>query len=261
MTNISASATAAVTPRDMALVADLSGSQSYDSELKRYKDRTINLYEVWDAFPGGAYEDPTTWEDYEVPEDVTQAAGPGWGFFKQLGFGDDPADSSYNPATDPGLISWRPARGTMRPCGTTSATWGTALPRSTPSGPRQAAATRTALPVAMGLAYWNSGMPGGLWSGPAVTLAGYGNGNSTIGDSEITWAEQVFRSFDGHVGCHLARLHRLRPRWWGFQYRFGIKTFMGYTLDRRKGPSKTPEIADAPVQAAAGCQGRGPDPG
>ncbi|MCP4594607.1 MAG: hypothetical protein GY842_28075, partial [bacterium] len=50
-TNLSASATAMLIPRDISLVADLSASHNDDSELRHVNLTQINLFDVWAAVP------------------------------------------------------------------------------------------------------------------------------------------------------------------------------------------------------------------
>lgn len=52
-TNMWASALAIVIPRDIAVVADLSGSHTDDSEMSNKDNIEVNMWEVWQSFPGG----------------------------------------------------------------------------------------------------------------------------------------------------------------------------------------------------------------
>ncbi|MCP4591610.1 MAG: VWA domain-containing protein [bacterium] len=53
-TNLAASATAMLIPRDIAIVADLSASHNDDSELRHLHLAQTNLFDVWAAIPPGA---------------------------------------------------------------------------------------------------------------------------------------------------------------------------------------------------------------
>lgn len=55
---LTATATAMLVPRDIAIVVDLSASMNDDSELRHYKDTEINLYEIWANLPGGGVSTP-----------------------------------------------------------------------------------------------------------------------------------------------------------------------------------------------------------
>lgn len=109
VTNATCRATALIKPRDIAIVADGSNSHNNDTELRHYRKTFINLHEVWaDMFERG------DWPEWDDPKDL-QAAGWGWGFFKEFGrgFGYDsrlPEPSiwldpdSYEPKYDEGLV-------------------------------------------------------------------------------------------------------------------------------------------------------------
>ncbi|MCP4251734.1 MAG: VWA domain-containing protein [bacterium] len=248
--NVVATATAAVVPRDIAFTADVSGSLVYDSQLKRYDDRTINIYDVWAELPGGADDTPSTWAAAELPADLTQAAGPGWGFYKRLGFGDDPADAGYDPASDPGLIRLAPNSSWNSPA---LVAYLTGLGYGADEvdailNPYDNSYWDNRVAIASGLAYWNSGMPGGLWATRGVASGDTGNGNNTIGDGELDWNETILSSsVNGSRDIWRAYIDYATKND-EFQYRFGIKTALGYVLDKRYFPSQTPELADVPVQ-------------
>jgi Flp pilus assembly protein TadG len=251
-TNISASAVAALAPRDIAMAADLSGSMRYDSQLKYYDTRTINFHEVWDVLPGGAKEFDSTWEEDELPADLWQAAGPGWGYFKRLTFGSDPADSGYGPTTDPGLIRL-----------TTSAVWNDASLGSYLAGlgysvaeisaitsPAAGSLYENRVAVAGGLAYWNSGMPGGSWTTRGVPPAAAGNGNATITNGELQWVEPILSdTIADSSAVWRSYIPAMTSSSRGdFRYRFGIKTFVEYLIESRIRPDQTPEFAATPLQ-------------
>jgi len=249
-TNISASATAAISPRDIAVTADVSGSTRFDSRLRDYQTKKVNTYDVWDGLPGGAYEVDSTWATDEIPADVSQAAGPGWGYFKELCFGHKPDEDGYTPGADPGLIELQKY-----------ATWNdTDLSDSLSSlgynadeidaimNPYNEDYYKNRVAVALGLVYWHSGKSGGRWEQEGVPEYDAGNGNDTIGSSEIVCAEQVFQksmSTSKSIWCDYTNYMRYSGP---FQYRFGLKTFTDYLVEQRASPSQTPEFASAPLQ-------------
>lgn len=248
--NISATATAAMAPRDIAIAADLSGSIRYDSQLKRYAERVVNFYDVWDALPGGALDMDSTWAAGELPADLSQASGPGWGYFKELLFGTDPADETYDPATDSGMITLSPY-----------AVWNDAdltsslFNRGYNSGEVDAIMQspdyyHNRVAVAMGLAFWNSGIPGGLWESRGLDPACVGNGNQTLGPGELEWSETILSHTQAQsVAIWQDYIGQMTEEISGpFRYRFGIKTFVAYLIDERVTPSETPELADVPLQ-------------
>jgi len=249
-TNVQASATAAITPRDIALVTDVSGSLTYDSQLQYWEDKVINIYEVWDALPGGADDEVSTWQSNEVLPDPAQCAGPAYGFFKRLGFGDDPADhDKYSIAGDPGLIqlrdgqAWTDARlrEFLADQGYSSAEVSAILDTTSTSN----YTNRVAL--ALGLATWNSGIAGGRWE--RLGLARVGNANTSFTDNEITWTEPYLSAAPAQAADiwrdYITRTANSRS---AFPARFGIKTLLDYTLEYRRQAGETPELAAAPVQ-------------
>jgi hypothetical protein len=269
-TEMTAEAIAVMVPRDIAIVADLSGSHNDDSQLTAYRTTDINLYDVWDAFPGGAGDVGGTWnaDDYppewEMPDgSVPQAAGPAWGFMKVLGYGTDPVTSSYNPANDAGLIrltynqSWN------------SATLTTYL-RNLGYNQREVNAIMSnsydgngywdeRVAVALGLAWWNSGLPPdsgtnepGFW---AKRGAPAGNNNNQIGGSELQWVERIngrtvatSRTMWTNYINFMKNKSALTSANSSFQYRFGVKTFMHYMMENYLSNSQVPELAQTPHQ-------------
>lgn len=256
-TDVSATATAAVAPRDIALVSDISGSLVFDSEFRRWETTDINIYDVWDALPGGADTGSSVWAPSEVLSDPAQSAGPAWGFFKRMGFGDDPADrDSYNPATDPGLITlgkgdyWSDSEleDYLYDQGY-NASEVAAIKSS--SSDNDYYINRVAL--ALGLATWNSGINGGRWQ--TKGLPKVGNGNTIFGDSELQWeeglfsktasqSESIWRDYINRYSQSASRYSSGSP----FPEQFGVKTLLDYVLEYRRSASATPELASVPVQ-------------
>ncbi len=249
-TNITASATAAIPPRDIAIAADLSGSLRSDSMLQYYLSRAVNAYDVWDALPGGAYEFESTWAPAEIPPDPAQAAGPGWGYFKRLGFGTDPAEAGYDPLIDTGLIellaeghhwhddnletyavelgyNYDEVRAILHQSGVSE--------------------YPPLVAVALGLAYWNSGLPGGLWEQRGVPIEATGDGNHNVDGGELEWIEAVLADTpneSANIWLEYIDIMATGP----FQRRFGIKTFVDYLIAKRVETYQTPELANTPLQ-------------
>ncbi len=266
--NIAADAIAMNIPRDIAVVADLSASHTDDSELKHYALTQINLHEVWDAFPGGIDDAGGSWDPDNLPAGWTldedgytpQAAGPAWGLMKQLGYGttDENVVSGYSPSADAGLIRLQ-----------YSSNWSNATLNSYLIAQGYNTAERNAInngstdgsgyydnrvAVALGLARWNSGIAGGLWQSLGAPP---GNANTTIGDSELTWLEAVpamttsasaaiWRDWiDNYVRSTNNEMYSANS---GFRYRFGVKTFINYLMEKRPTNSQTPLLAGTPEQ-------------
>lgn len=258
-TEVSASAVAGMVPRDIALVADLSASHTDDSELRKYRSTAINLYDVWSALPGGFGDLATSWDVAPPSNDLRQAQGPAWGFMKTLGYGTLNLDRTYNPASDPGLV-YLPYRqnwtNTQLVTYLTEQQYSpseiTAIMQSGASDSTSTYSNRVA--VALGLATWNSGMPGGRWSKVGLTA---GNGNSTINESEIAWrdlimgrsATQTSPIWNDYIGNYMTSTNNtMYQANSAFRYRFGIKTFINYLLEERPEPLQTLELAKVPTQ-------------
>ncbi|NOX59538.1 MAG: VWA domain-containing protein [Planctomycetes bacterium] len=284
--DIDAEAIAMLVPRDIAIVADLSGSHKEDSELRRYKTTDINLFEVWDDLPGGINDVGSGWEGTEFALDgdgySPQMAGPAWGYMKQLGYGEQNLDANYDPTVDPGLVylpknvTWDDAAidDSLAARGYSSQEID-AITAATYDG-NNAWDERTA--VALGLADWNSGIPGGRWeansqnanqannigqqAGANLLASGAsGNGNNWVGSSELQWTETfgdrsaatsstIWKDYiNNYMNKTWTRMYRANN---DFQYQFGVKTFVNYVLERRSTNAKTPELAatrQQPMQA------------
>ncbi len=132
--DMSAQATAILTPRDIAVVADLSASHNDDSELGHINQTAINLYDVWTALPmpkgnngvGNGIDPPPPGNPAVNDGEGTEPGDPGnaggnddpgadptkgpiWGNMKDFGTTIKVGaayvlDSTYDPTTDPGLI-------------------------------------------------------------------------------------------------------------------------------------------------------------
>lgn len=268
-TQMSASALAIMVPRDIAIVADLSASHSDDSELYHYPMTEINLFDVWNALPGGA-------DDISACAGVSCSAGqvcvggtctatgpgaqagPTWGYMDQLGFGTQTVGPGYSPAADPGLlylpynVNWTNAQLTAALTAQGyNATERTAIMSRTQDAsgywPYRAA-------VALGLAEWNSGIPGGRWS---LNGGSPGNNNSTIGSNELNWTETILsNNTSASTTIWLDYINNYMNKTWtymyaadsNFRYRFGVKTFTNYLMERRVQNNLTPELANTPHQ-------------
>jgi len=268
-TDVSAEATAVMVPRDIALVADMSASHSDDSELRHYDVTDINLFDVWDDLPGGIYEAVSTWNPATIPPSwinadgtVPQAAGPGWGYMKTMGYGDMTVPSTFNPLTDPGLVklTYRQSWSNAQLSNYLSAQGYNAAEVSaimTNGGADTSTIYPYRVSVALGLATWNSGMAGGRWS---LVGAPAGNGNTTMAGSELQWAESMMgRSLaaSGAIWTEYVNYMKSTSTWMydassSFRYEFGIKTFTNFLLEQRGTFAETPELNDTrhqPMQA------------
>ncbi len=267
-----AEATALLVPRDIAIVADLSASHNDDSELGSYRDTNINIWDVWHFLPGGSDDALSTWtaDDLQgLALDAegfnTQSAGPAYGLFRQMRYGEETLDNGYDPRNDGGIAH-------LPRYGNGTSDWGSATVNNFLAGQRfenaaqysaaelqeivntahhgSSSRYRRQVAVALGLARWDSGKDGGAWQ----TIAGavHGNGDNRIDSSELTWVEPYldepgtrWLDYISWAGSRTSRMAQANSE---FRYAFGIKTFTNYLLERRWSNAQTPELAGTPAQ-------------
>lgn len=241
---LEASATAMLVPRDIALVIDLSGSMNDDSELRHYTTFPsetsgtqagvqINLKEVWEALEG---------------------TPPTWG--QMTSWGDDIVLGSYAPSGDSGL--WYIPRYSTCAESAVSAQLAArgyssaevnGLMGSSYDNYSTSYDNRTL--VILGLADWKSGMSGGKYG----SGSGTGNGNNYVSDSELTNKSGFpypsgtsFSQWDDYVDYVSDDDSYMYDTDSNFRYRYGLKTFVNYLLEKRDSNSETPELAGAPEE-------------
>ncbi len=192
-------AAAMLIPRDISVVADLSGSMNDDSELQNYKQTAINLWNIWVCLPtsagktgmGNGWDSPAQATDVDETgrASVTPTAGvlgPIWG--QMNSWGTLTIDSSYNPASDPGLF--------YIPYGQTSTDtnlmaklqaqgYNATEINAICSGSNDSSSYYPRrVEVALGLSRWDSGITSGMWKLHAASSSG--NKDSKIDSSEVT---------------------------------------------------------------------------
>lgn len=268
-TEMSAQALAAAMPRDIAIVADLSASHTDDSELRNYQLTEVNLYDVWDALPGGANDIGACADVACGPGQVCSGgtcvtagpgahAGPTWGYMNNLGFGTESIIISYDPTTDPGLIRL-PYKSTWSNAALNTYLTGrgynaaeinalNSMANDTAGGYKTRAA------AALGFADWNSGITGGRWS---VVGQPPGNANTFVGTTELVWNEEIFSYapssastiWNDYIDSYMRQTsNSMYAANANFRYRFGVKTFVNYLLEKRPSNTQTPELAQTPEQ-------------
>lgn len=241
-TEIEATATAMMVPRDIAVVVDTSASMNDDSEIRHYLMTEVNLFDVWDTLPPGL----------SGGGGVADDQGPTWGYMDT--YGDDINEPGYDPRNDPGLIYLRIGRD-----------WNNAqlISRLQEAGYNDDeidALTdgaydwyyskdpyRARLAVCLGLARWNSGWGTWRWDEIVRTseltwLVDYpyvGNNTSTQ-----WWAASWYNYFD-YVRSNWSQMYKTD---WRFRHRFGLKTFVNYLLEARPRYTYSPVFMDTPVQ-------------
>lgn len=243
-----AKATAVLIPRDIAVVIDLSGSMSFDSQLYHYKrfqsetgawrDATqINLRDVWCALNGPIPNVPY------VPgaENQTQyASDTGPSFGNMTSWGDPIVPDTYDPRTDAAMY-YMP-----KSANTSSATINSALRAAGYSvdevsilmgGSRDGTRDvwRNRVGVMLGLAHWRSGRSGGRQSG--------GDGDAYVESSEVTWNSVpsyapgwTWTAYIDYVASTSSRMYDTNGQ---FRYRYGLKTVTNWALEMRGANSQT----------------------
>ncbi len=262
-TEVWAEAVAVMVPRDIAIVADLSGSHNDDSAYPN------DMHPVWDALSKYTLADPVygvekphagadeenggMWgADYACAagdaECVHQRGGPAWGLMKELQWGADMGDG-YSMSSDPGLV-YLPK----------NQNWSNALVANALAQqgyiPAEVDALMSAAydgsgshpyrtAVALGLARWNSGIPGGLWAQVGLPPEQSGNGNAAVGSTELTYTERFGdRSMSSSASIWKSWISSNGS----FGYRYGVKGFVQYLQNSRAGNAMTPELTVAPEQ-------------
>ncbi len=275
---MTAEATAVMVPRDIAVVADLSGSHNDDSEFRHYKITDINIHEVWDFFPGGQGDIGGCWDPEDIPPEwldefgvASQAAGPAWGYMKRMGFGTEAITAEYDPTADTGLVELERSQDWNNPQVEQYLSDLGYIPSeidalmdswkdddgSYPAWPYRPA-------MALGLAYWNSGHPPdpetgepAFWEKRGVDPDDTGNGNDWICSSETQWVEtfgdrtidQSRSIWTEYINSYMNKTNtQLYKANHDFKYRFGVKTFINFLMEKRMHHSRTPEFAGVPAQ-------------
>ncbi len=269
--DITATATAILTPRDIALVLDLSASHNDDTSLRSFRNIQIENRNVWSYL----------WDDALAvsqgatrPTDAGGAAGPYFGNMNT--WGTQVTDPSWNFAADPGLVrlvkganwslnsAWVSQTLSAKGYGTYVSSEMTALntqPSSFKSGDSADKYYRRRVRVALGLDRWKSGKSGGQ-SG--------GNGDNYIDASEVTslvpypsassnpatYCKKVGGSWDSfvdYVASSSSSMCKYDPdsQLYGnpdLRYRFGLKTFVDFLQEKQVGTSTSPGLNGAPTQ-------------
>lgn len=257
--NLWATATAVLIPRDIAVVIDLSGSMNDDSELRHYKQFygdqgdlrdgvQINLRDCWAALDGPAPQRPY----FPGPESETEYSGDnGPSVGSMTLWGEEITPESYDPTTDSGLwyiprnstCTNSAANSALQARGYTADEISKLMSGSSDGGYSRQWRNRSA--VITGLASWRSGRPGGQ--------AG-GDGDSYVEDSEITWISYpsyrgagtwTWANFVDYVGSNSSQMYSTQP---SFRYRFGLKTYTNFLLEKYPSYSATNNLWQTPEQ-------------
>ncbi|GMV98290.1 MAG: VWA domain-containing protein [Phycisphaerae bacterium] len=280
--DVSATATAVLTPRDIVFVLDLSASHNDDSSLVHYRLTDVNLRPVWAHL----------WDTTLAPQPYVdgQAAGPSFG--NMNAWGTDTVGPDWDFANDPGLVrlkrgtawsltsAWVSQTLSAKGYGTYTAAEMSVINSATGAGTEtstsnstQKANYRRRIRVALGIDRWKSGKPGGQPGG---------NGDNVIDASEVvnmipypssssnpaTNSRKIGGSWDGFIDYVTDisksdsitsdtglsyRFLQYDPSssYYGnpdLRWRFGLKLLTDYIQDRYPANSSSPGLAGAPEQ-------------
>jgi hypothetical protein len=266
--NMWAQAAAMLVPRDIAIVADLSGSMSDDSELRNYKDTPINLWNVWICLPvqrgtngtgDGIYPPAAgvpvdqSGRYYADPAEHPEYAGPV--FARMNNWGTLVMTTSYSPTSDPGLEylpygqSW--SGNTALKTWLQNVGYNTSEINAICSGSYDSSYYQYRVRVALGLARWDSGISGGLWSKLPPGVPRSGNADSRISSGEITslvsypWSGGSWTEYITYMRSTSTYMYQTDS---SFRYRFGLKTLVNYLMESHPRHADTADLADTPEQ-------------
>lgn len=174
-------------------------------------------------------------------------AGPRFGWM--TGWGDEIALGSYNPTSDSGLYCI-PQNSTctdsdvianLAEAGYTSSERSALLSGSSDFGYGE---YQRRVQVLLGLAGWKSGKSGGKYSSG-------GNGDNRIDSNELTQNvtyPYTQGGWDDFVNYMSASNTFMASTDSNLKYRYGLKTFVNYVLERQAEHSQTPELASTPEE-------------
>jgi len=285
--DIEAEAIAVMVPRDIAIVADLSGSMNDDSELQHVHDTQINLFDVWAGLPidsGRAGvrngRDPAAPARTPGKHDNQPATGPGvpghaggnpnsggralsskdpygprWGWM--TGWGTELIPKKYDPRRDDGLYYIPRYKTTTDPDvvqNLVEAGYSNKERQALLSSKYDSSTTcyRNRVRVLLGLAGWQSNQSGGKYapSSGKSRKKKKNQGDNRVDTSELV--QQVDYAFDGgswnNYIDYVKGSSQMTRGDRDFRYRYGIKTYVNYLLEKQCGHRKTRELAGTPAQ-------------
>ena len=242
---LEARAAAVLVPRDVAVVIDLSGSMTYDSDL-RYWNRGdggyANTRDIWAALDGWEPSRPYI-PGSELETEYASDTGPAIGAMSN--WGDPLLPGSYSSSSDNGLWVVRKQYTTSdsKLKSDLAARGYTADEISAmTSGINDATSStlwRNRAGVMLGLATWKSGKPGALYPGG-------GDGDDKVESTEVTWIGYPEFRVDWSWTSYIDWVQSGPPS--GFQYRYGLKTFIHWLLNSEAGIADTNNLWATPEQ-------------
>jgi len=274
--NVSATATAVLTPRDIAFVLDLSASHNDDSSLVHYRLTDIRNREVWvhlwdtDLAPqpmqnglpvGPTFGNMTAWG--------TEVTGPGWNYANDPGLVQLKRGVNWNHLTADWINQSLIAQGltpyTSKQI-TTIKTAGSAGPETNRSSSSERANYRRRVRVALGIDRW---IPSGstdttIGANEVVNLVPYPSGaiNPATKCRKIggSWDEYIDYVSDITKADNITSNTGLSQRFLMYdpdlsyygnpqlRWRFGLKTLVDFPQDKYPSHNDSPGLAGAPEE-------------
>lgn len=283
-TNMAATATAVLTPRDIAFVLDLSASHNDDSSLVHHKLTDVSLRPVWAHL----------WDKSLASQPIVDGQPVGPSFGNMNTWGHDTPGPSWDHTSDPGLkllqrgSNWGLAGAfvnqtlSAKGYGSYTATELSIINSPTGAGTEtsssnstQKANYRRRVRVALGIDRWKSGKAGGQ--------AG-GNGDNVIDSNEVvnmipfpssssnpsTYSKKIGGSWDDFIN-YVSDINESNSASWDspedlnyrfllydpsqsyygdpdLRWRFGLKLLTDYIQDRYESNSESPGLSGSPEQ-------------
>lgn len=259
--NLSAQATAVLTPRDIAFVLDLSGSHNDDSSLVSCKKTEVANRGVWEHL----------WDTQYGPAPVVDGLPSGPSFGNMNLWGDPVTGPSGINTSDPGLFylpkgsNWNLTTEfvsqTLSAKGYGTYTSDELSVINSKNRDSDSSAYKRRVQVALGLLRWKSGKPGGqaggngdnvIDSSEVVSMVAYPSSaaNPTtkckkVGGSWSSYCDYVMSSSSTMCVYNAAQYKYGDPN---CRYRYGLKTWLDYVQNSQPSQSSSPGLAGSPEQ-------------
>lgn len=241
--NVQATATAALTGlRDIAVTIDLSGSMKFDSDMRYYNVTPINLRDIWASLNGPEPSKPYL-PGNENQTEYASDTGPTIGVMSVWGNTLTPTTGTYNPTTDPGL--WLIPNNS--PCTLAAVTASltargyNASQRNTLMNSSSTTTWPNRVAVMIGVAKWTPSS----------------SSDTTVGNTELTWnAYPPYRknwTWPDYIDWVKGTNSNLVSAFPAFKFRFGVKTFTDFLLDRKDSFSQT-DLTKTPEEPVRGIK-------
>jgi Flp pilus assembly protein TadG len=265
--DMSAQATAVLTPRDIVFVMDLSISHNYDSCLHMFRKTDVANHGPWEylwdkpladqhgvAQPldnngqlgGPLFGNMKTWGD--------ATTGPGWDFANDSGLVYLPQGSSWSLTSN-----WASQTLSAKGYGSYISSEMSVINSSAKDG--DAAAYQRRVLVGLGIYRWKSGkiggQPGGngdnvIDAGEVETMVPYPSGSS----NPSTFCTKVGGSWTGfvdYVRSSSSKMNVYNPDQYiygdpGLRYRYGLKSWLSYGLETQGSDGSSPGFRGMPAQ-------------